>query len=152
VKRVLVTGMSGTGKSTLLAELARRGYWTVDTDYGDYFETVDGESLWIESRIYELLSVDDPRGPLIVAGTTRNQVTFYPQFDHVVLLSAPEELIVERLRARTGNCFGRSPAEMARVLADLAEVEPLLRASATLEVVTTMPVADVADAVLAHVS
>jgi adenylate kinase family enzyme len=152
VKRVLVTGMSGTGKSTLLAELAARGYWTVDTDYGDYFETVDGESLWIESRIDELLSTDDPRGILIVAGTTRNQVTFYPRFDHVVLLSAPEELIVERLRARTGNSFGRSPTEMAGVLADLAEVEPLLRASATLEIVTTMPVADVADAVLAHVS
>ena len=109
MKRVLVTGMSGTGKSTLLAELAHRGYWTVDTDFGDYFETVDGESLWIESRIDDLLSVDDPRDLLIVAGTTRNQVTFYPRFDHVVLLSAPEELIVERLRARTGNSFGRSP-------------------------------------------
>ena len=41
---------------------------------------------------------------------------------------------------------------MAAVLADLAEVEPLLRASATLEIVTTMPVVDVADAVLEHVS
>jgi len=152
VKRVLVTGMSGTGKSTLLVELARRGYWTVDTDYGDYFETVDGESLWIESQIDDLLAADHPSGILVVAGATRNQVTFYPRFDHVVLLSAPEGLMVERLRARTGNSFGRSPAELAAVLADLAEVEPLLRASATLEIVTTIPVADVADAVLAHVS
>jgi dephospho-CoA kinase len=31
---VLVTGMSGVGKSTALAELARFGFTTVDTDYG----------------------------------------------------------------------------------------------------------------------
>ncbi len=61
--------MSGVGKSALLTELARRGHRTVDTDYGDYFETV----------------------------------------------------------------------------------EPLLRESATLEVVTTVPVARVADIVLGHV-
>ena len=30
---VLVTGMSGTGKSAALAELARRGHRVVDTDY-----------------------------------------------------------------------------------------------------------------------
>ncbi|GAB7070350.1 AAA family ATPase [Mycolicibacterium hodleri] len=151
MKRVLVTGMSGTGKSTLLAELADRGYWTVDTDYGGYVESVAGESLWVDARVDELLSVDDPRGVLFVQGTVRNQVTFYPRFDHVVLLSAPEELIVERLRSRTTNSFGRSAHELAAVLDDLAQVEPLLRAAASVEVVTTMPVAQVADAVLAHV-
>lgn len=152
MKRVLVTGMSGTGKSTLLAELTTRGYWTVDTDYGHYLETVGGGSLWIETRIDELLSTEDPRGMLFVQGTTRNQVVFYPRFDHVVLLSAPAEFVVERLRNRTNNSYGRRPAEIATTLEDLAEVEPLLRASATLEVVTTVPVEVVADAVLAHVS
>lgn len=152
MKRVLVTGMSGTGKSSLLTELAARGHWTVDTDYGDYFETVAGESLWIESRIDELLATVDPRGMLIVAGTTRNQVVFYPQFDHVVLLTAPAELIVERVRSRTNNPFGQGLGEVDTVLDDLANVEPLLRASATMEIVTTVPVSVVADAVLAHVS
>jgi len=33
VTRVLVTGMSGTGKSTVLGELRRRGHRVVDTDY-----------------------------------------------------------------------------------------------------------------------
>jgi hypothetical protein len=37
---VLVTGMSGTGKSAALAELARRGHRVVDTDYGAYSEEV----------------------------------------------------------------------------------------------------------------
>jgi hypothetical protein len=36
VARVLVTGMYGTGKSTVLEELRRRGFHTVDTDYGDW--------------------------------------------------------------------------------------------------------------------
>ncbi len=32
VKRVLVTGMSGTGKSNVVRELVARGYRAVDTD------------------------------------------------------------------------------------------------------------------------
>jgi septin family protein len=32
MKRVLLTGMSGTGKSTVINELAARGYKAVDTD------------------------------------------------------------------------------------------------------------------------
>jgi predicted ATPase len=35
---VLVTGLSGTGKSSVLAELAGLGHRTVDTDYGDWIE------------------------------------------------------------------------------------------------------------------
>jgi predicted ATPase len=40
---VLVTGMSGASKSVALAELARRGYATVDTHEGSWIEVVDGE-------------------------------------------------------------------------------------------------------------
>src|ERR1700712_4278981 len=87
---VLITGMSGTGKSSVLAELAARGYRTVDTDYGDFHETVDGESLWRVDRIDALLSAQSDReDPLFVQGTTRNQTLFYPRFAHIVLLSAP---------------------------------------------------------------
>jgi broad-specificity NMP kinase len=150
---VLITGMSGTGKSSLLGELAARGYRTVDTDYGDYFETVDGESLWREDRIDALLSGDehDESDVLFVQGTTRNQTVFYPRFDHIVLLSAPTEVLVERLGARTNNSYGKNPAELAETLGYLQTVEPLLRVSATLEVVTTVPVTQIADIVLAHV-
>ena len=153
MKRVLITGMSGAGKSSLLRELVARGYPTVDTDYGDYFQTIDGESLWREDRIGELLSSapDEAPGVLFVQGTTRNQVLFYPRFDHIVLLSAPSELLTNRLATRTTNPYGKDPAELAQVLQYQRTVEPMLRASATLEVVTTVPVARVADIVLDHV-
>jgi shikimate kinase len=147
VARVLITGMSGVGKSSLLAELARRGYRTVDTDYGDYHETVDGERLWREDRIAALLAQG---GPLFVQGTTRNQVVFYPAFDNIVLLSAPADVLVDRLTTRTTNPYGKEPAEVAETLDNLKSVEPLLREAATLEVVTTVPVAQVADIVVAH--
>ncbi len=153
LKRVLITGMSGTGKSSLLHELAARGYRTVDTDYGDYYETVDDERLWREDRISALLDAepDDAPGLLFVQGTTRNQVRFYPRFQHIVLLSAPADVLVARLTSRTSNPYGKDPAEVAETLEYQQTVEPLLRAAATVEVVTTVPVARVADLVLQHV-
>jgi predicted GTPase len=66
---VLVTGMSGAGKSSALAELGRRGYRVVDTgdpgwrEYREYVESSDelhrGEWLWVEERIIGLLDSDD---------------------------------------------------------------------------------------------
>ena len=91
---VLVTGMSGTGKSAALAELARRGHRVVDTDYGEYSEEVrcsdagGREQLWREDRIEALLDGDDD-GLLFISGCVSNQGTFYPRFDAVVLLTAP---------------------------------------------------------------
>src|SRR5438034_436943 len=41
VKRVFLTGMSGTGKSAVISELAARGYKSVDTDYDGWSELVD---------------------------------------------------------------------------------------------------------------
>lgn len=41
MKRLLVTGMSGSGKSTIIDELAARGYKAVDADCDEYSEWVE---------------------------------------------------------------------------------------------------------------
>lgn len=145
---VLVTGMSGVGKSTALAELARRGFDTVDTDDGDWIHVVDGEPLWRESRIDELLRRPRARS-LFVQGTVANQGLFYARFDAVVLLSAPAAVLFDRLRTRTGNDFGKSAVERRRIAGDIAETEPLLRTAATHEIDTTQPLRQVVDALVA---
>ncbi len=143
---VLVTGMSGVGKSTVLTELARLGYETVDTDDGGWIEVVEGEPLWRETLIEELL--DRPReAPLIVQGTVANQGRSYDRFDAIILLSAPTDVVLQRIEGRNNNPFGKSAQERAQILADIAEVEPLLRQAATHEVPTDRPLSEVVDAV-----
>jgi dephospho-CoA kinase len=141
---ILVTGMSGVGKSTTLAELARRGFATVDTDHGAWIHVVEGEPLWREPMIDALLN-RARETPLIVAGTVANQGRFYSRFDAVVLLSAPNDIVFDRLENRTNNPFGKTPAERRRITDDIAEVEPLLRQAATHEIDTNRPLSDVVD-------
>ncbi|HEY1176164.1 MAG TPA: AAA family ATPase [Phytomonospora sp.] len=149
--RVLITGMSGTGKSTVLAALAERGHRTVDADgdaWSHWGTGPDGEPdwMWREDRMAELLA---GHADLFVAGTSVNQGGFYDRFERVVLLSAPAEVMLARIAARTNNPYGKSDAERAAVLRNLAEVEPLLRAGADVEIDTARPVAEVVEAVLA---
>ena len=49
----------------------------------------------------------------------------------MVLLTAPIEVLLERLRVRTTNPFGKAEEECAAVVRDHREVEPILRSTAT---------------------
>jgi shikimate kinase len=139
--RVLVTGMSGAGKTTLLDELQRRGHLTADTDYDDWQLP---DSTWDEPRMHQFL-VSNPA--VIVSGTAENQGRFYDQFEHVVLLSAPLDVLVERLATRTNNPYGKTAEQRAQVARYVDTVEPLLRRGATLELDGRRPTSELADVV-----
>jgi dephospho-CoA kinase len=147
--KILVTGMSGTGKSSALVELGRRGYRVVDTDEPGWIEWVaapgemgGGERLWVEERMLELLDLDEA-GTLFIQGCVRNQGKFYPRFDAIVLLSAPAQVILERVASRTTNDYGKAPGERELILHDLETVEPVLRARCTHELDASRPLDDV---------
>jgi broad-specificity NMP kinase len=131
VERVLLTGMSGTGKSSVIRELGALGYKAVDT----------------EDAIARLLDTEDT-DVLFIAGCEENHVRFHSRFDLIILLSAPAPAMIERLRARTGNPYGKAPGDIDRILGDLAAVEPLLRKAADHEICTTIPLAEVVAKVL----
>jgi thymidylate kinase len=147
MSKVLVTGMSGTGKSSALRLLAARGRQTVDTDTDEwsYWVTLpDGSPDWIwrEDAISDL-----PRshvgGSLFVAGCKTNQGPFYAEFHHVALLSAPVDLLFARIAARSDNPYGKTSAEREMILRHVVEVDLLLRASATIEIDASAPLEDV---------
>jgi shikimate kinase len=139
--RVLVTGMSGAGKSTVLIELRRRGFHTVDTDY-DGWELPNGT--WDEPRMERLLA---GHPDVVVSGTVENQVRFYDRFEHIDLLSAPLEVLMHRVMARTNNPYGKSLAEHEEIARYVETVEPLLRRGATVELDGQRPIAEIADAI-----
>jgi len=159
--RILVTGMSGTGKSSALAELGRRGYRVVDTDdpgwreyrrdAGSVDELHQGEWLWVEERMSALLDAEDVPS-LFVQGTVRNQGAFSDRFDAIVLLSAPADVILERVARRTTNSYGKSELERAMILDDLANVEPLLRRGCTHELDASRPLEEVVTDLIAIAS
>ena len=162
MKRILLTGLSGTGKSTLIAALAARGYRAVDADcaaYSTWAEPISDPSavgppveagrdwVWREDRIQSLLSTEDT-DVLFLGGCAENMGRFLPQFDHVVLLRVPAAVLVDRLRTRTSNPYGKHPDEVARVLGQVETVEPLLRRAAGHEIDTSAPLAEVVATVL----
>ena len=126
---VLVTGMSGSGKSTVLAELKRRGHRVIDTDDAGWIvetRTVGGpEPVWDLEQIKTLID-DQCTGWLFIAGCVANQGAVYHRFDAVVLLSAPVDVILDRVADRA-NPFGSTAEDRTKIAKDLAAFEPLLR-------------------------
>ena len=157
-QRILITGMSGTGKSSVVLKLIERGYVAVDADAQGYSAEVPAPEdeltgigpgrdwVWQEEAIRALLDRPDP--VIFLAGCSPNQGAFYPALTHVILLTASPALITERLATRANNPFGKDPGELARTLALQAEIEPLLRRSATHVIDTSASLDDVVMEVL----
>jgi hypothetical protein len=98
--------------------------------------------VWREDRTDELLARDQ-EAPLYVCGTVSNQGRFYPQFDAVVLLSAPAKVLLGRIADRSTNDYGRSQEERDLILEHVETVEPLLRATCTHEIDASQPLDEV---------
>ncbi len=163
MKRILLTGISAVGKSVVIEELARRGYYAVDLDCDDFSEwatltddlaqaagtpvEADRDWVWREDRVAALLA-DEKADFLFVSGCAPNMGKLRPQFDQVILLTAPADITVQRLQTRTNNPYGKAEGEMERVLELKESVEPLLRQSAGYEIETDIPFENVVQKVL----
>jgi shikimate kinase len=158
LKRVLITGMSGTGKSVVVAELVVRGYEAYDLDTPEWSEWIDTDPsdgltpakgkdwVWRLDRIQALLS--RPEGTLFISGCAENMGELFPMIDTVILLSAPLDTIMQRLAARSPGAYGHAMEERRKVAELVETVEPLLRQSADHEIDTRRSVTATVDEIL----
>jgi shikimate kinase len=159
MKRVLITGMSGTGKSAVIGELAARGYEAHDLDTSEWSQWIDvdpSDSLtpargkdwvWQEDRVRALLL--RPRSmPLFVSGCAENMGRLFHLIDEIVLLSAPVVTVMARLAARPGGRYGSGEDDRRKVRELMSTIEPRLRELASHEIDTQRSTAATVDAVL----
>jgi broad-specificity NMP kinase len=153
MKKILITGMSGTGKTTVIEALQQRGHEAIDTDSDLWCEWIvaapsQPDWVWREDKMAALLA-QERTTPLFVSGCKSNQGKFYPMFDHVVLFSAATQVILNRIANRVNNPYGKTEQERNLILEHIEYIEPLLRLRCDLEIDTsTANIKQVVDKIL----
>lgn len=136
-RKYYITGIAGTGKSTLASELRKHNILTYDVDVIEglchwrhketkekarYFTGVGKD--WIDAHEWicdeEMLrSMLDkhPDSDVIVVGIASNQENFLKLFNNVFLLYCSEETFIHRLNTRSeGNNFAKDKSEQEQIL------------------------------------
>jgi len=126
-KKILVTGVSGTGKTTVCRELQKRGVKTIGID------EVDGLSYWVNKETKkrlvkkadcskEFLSTyewicdmtvlksltDDIDEPIVICGNVENIIECIDFCDTSLLLVCTPETFFSRIDSRNDNEYGQS--------------------------------------------
>lgn len=166
---VLVTGLPGTGKSTVCRALAADGHTAVDADWAGFSRWVDrrtGEPTvdppypvpagWLRSHSWQFdpvrvraLAANPEPGTVFVCGHAENEDEVRCHFDRVVCLTVDDTTTVERLASRSTNAFGKHPDELAAVVRLNAGVAARYRRLGASIVDATRPVPEVVAAVTA---
>lgn len=170
---VWVTGLSGTGKSSVAERLRELGHRSVDADddgISGWRSHVSGEIVpsppieerppdWLERfgwsidlrRVEALRHSSDGR-PVFLFGAVENEPEVLALADVVVCLVADADTLRQRLAMRQTNDFGKAPGDIDAVMSWLGVFEQRHRAIGAAMIDATQPLPQVVDAVLAAAS
>lgn len=167
-RSILVTGVTGSGKSTVCKELKRRGHKAYDIErIRPLFSMVhkktkrvipgwDNNDLalikqmdWIcnKERLEKLIHADR-QGTAFYCGTASNLGEISPLFDKILLLRCSSRVLDERLRTRVTNDFARNPAVRRWVLASKEEWEDAVSKLGAVTINAGLTLTKTVDAVL----
>lgn len=127
-KSILITGLAGSGKSSICKELNKLGYKAhsiedikglfkmIDKKTGKLFKNFDNNNLksvkhsaWIcDKKKLQQLIHKNSKGIVFYSGIASNLSNLLPLFDKIFLLKVSQKILRERLSKRTSNHFGRT--------------------------------------------
>jgi dephospho-CoA kinase len=136
--RVLITGRAGSGKSSISAELMRRGLPAFDADsvpgLSAWFDTYKNKAVTIDAKNYvdisrfewrwspEVLKEFISEHPILfLCGGADNDFDFEDVFDMHFVLKVSPSLQVKRLLERTNSSYGKNPAMHNAIIKESAK-------------------------------
>jgi AAA domain len=167
---VLITGMSGAGKSTIAKVLARRGLASLDADDDPLLaRSVDSDGnvvedpsvpdfawlsrhswAWDPARLDVLIRTAAP-ATLYVCGGAANELELADRFTQMFLLEMDEPTMLARLDAPSrDNEWGRIGDTREHLRRRLPGHQDRLRAFGAIPVDARQPLDQVVDAILSH--
>ena len=133
--KIYITGISGTGKTTISKELKKRGINSFDIDslldFCFWRNKKTGKRAqyrpgigknWINAHewICDFKKLKSFLGKhkegIVIVGITANQNKYLSLFDKVFLLYCSEKTLIHRLKTRKSNEFAKDGAEQEQVL------------------------------------
>lgn len=170
MKKVFVTGIAGTGKSTLANHLTERGFNTIDIDHVQdlcaWVNKETGEKGYVSSPDNQFIDehdwrcdmnmlqklMDEYEDRVFVFGSVGDNGEFIPLFDTVVLLQCEPETMIHRLQTRDTNVFGKEKEVQERMLEWRKRFDALMLEAGAIPISTEADVEHIADEVAALVS
>lgn len=165
----LLSGLPGTGKTTIQHELDKLGYDTIDTDeawgYHGHIETEepfeippDASRAWFKdhgwvwnSKIVRSILEQPHEKPLFICGGSRNEEQFYHYFSKIFSLHVPDEVMRQRLEARRG-AEGTTPMFIDRMVKLNKGFYQRAAKKGSMVIETTHPLAECVDIILNEVN
>jgi adenylate kinase family enzyme len=135
---IYITGLAGSGKTTVCKELVRRGFEAHDADSegfnkwqnkesGEIVEVYDKDKgnledwykkySWstIRSKVEELANKATNK-LIFICGVSANEETVWDLYTKVICLNIDESTLRDRITSRTTNNFGKEPYEFEMLL------------------------------------
>lgn len=168
---IYITGVPGTGKTTIQKELERQGYEAYDIDqprFGGPVNLATGESTvvppieerssewfdhheWRVSRVAIGKLKEQSEGKTVyLCGTATTDHLVWDLFDRVLYLEIDELTLRSRLAGREGNDFGKTEDELQIILERYREAQAKLESSGAVLIDATQDLGGTVEAIIAE--
>jgi broad-specificity NMP kinase len=171
-KLIYITGISGSGKSTVCEELKRRGYAAFDTDKDGlafFYNNKTKEPLkrrvtaeertvqwraqhtWrAERSTFKRLAAQAKDSPVFICGVTANDgEELWDLFSKVFALVVPnEEQLANRINGRGEDEYGKNPHELKSILNWQRSAEDDYKKRGAILIDASLPTAEIVDTIV----